>query len=376
MKLFECGNCSQLLFFENTCCGRCGHALGFISDETRLATLVQTNGQNWAVLGEQGYDRRYCANYSHIGCNWLVAGQANDAFCLACSLNQTIPNLDNEDNLHRWRELEQAKRRLLYSLLRLGLPLVSKQQDPRRGLAFDFLEDAPPGIDGNKVFTGHDNGLITLNIIEADDVERESRRKNLDEAYRTLLGHFRHEVGHYYWDILIGGGAWLEPFRGLFGDERIDYAGALEQHYAAGKSVNWQDHYVSSYAASHPWEDWAETWAHYLHMIDTLETAYSFGLRVQPRAGSNKQPATDVNVDPCRIAAFDELVERWFPLTVAINSLNRSMGHKDFYPFVLPPPTLEKLAFVHQVVSQAANAGGASQVYWNPQPETGGYNHE
>ncbi len=363
MNLFECRNCAQLLFFENTWCGQCGHALGYIFDQARLVTLEQTNDQSWMILAEGGRSWRYCVNYVHIGCNWLLPEDSGDAFCTACTLNQTIPNLDNPDNLQRWRELEQAKRRLLYSLQRLGLPLHSKQLDPVRGLAFEFLEDAPPGIADDKVFTGHDNGLITINIIEADDAEREYQRKNMDEAYRTLLGHFRHEIGHYYWDILIANSNWLEAFRALFGDERIDYARALEQHYASGNTGDWQDRYVSAYAASHPWEDWAETWAHYLHMLDALETAYSYGLRMQPRTGSGSLPATDVDIDPYRIAGFDELIDRWLPLTVAINSLNRSMGHRDFYPFILPLTTLEKQAFVHQVVCREGYAGGPAQVY-------------
>jgi hypothetical protein len=89
-----------------------------------------------------------------------------------------------------------------------------------------------------------------------------------------LLGHFRHEVGHYFWDRLVATDPHqLEEFRVLFGDDRQDYGEALKRHYDEGAPANWQDTYISMYATMHPWEDFAETWAHYLHIVDTLETA-------------------------------------------------------------------------------------------------------
>jgi hypothetical protein len=42
------------------------------------------------------------------------------------------------------------------------------------------------------------------------------------------------------------------------------------------------------------------------------------------------------------------------PLTVALNSLNRSMGHADVYPFVLSEKAIEKLRLVHDVIENAA----------------------
>jgi len=71
-------------------------------------------------------------------------------------------------------------------------------------------------VDGcTPVLTSHCNGLITLNIAEADDAERERRRVKFHEPYRTLLGHLRHEVAHYYWDRLIANSKWLSGFSRL-----------------------------------------------------------------------------------------------------------------------------------------------------------------
>ena len=182
-------------------------------------------------------------------------------------------------NEERWRALEAAKRRLIYALKRLGLPLEAKREDAAKGLAFDFLADAGPG---QPVMTGHDDGLITINIAEADSAERERRRLELGEPYRTLLGHLRHEVGHYYWDVLVRDGGKIEACRAVFGDESVDYQEALDRHYQTGAPAGWEENFVSAYATMHPWEDFAETWTHYLHMVDTLDTAASFGMAVDP----------------------------------------------------------------------------------------------
>lgn len=360
MRHFACRHCQQPAFFENTQCVSCGHALGFDCDQATLLTLLRAEDGVLMTVDDHSQRWRECGNRDAIGCNWLIAADRPDVFCRACALNRTIPNLDNPVNQSRWWQLEWAKRRLIYGLLRLGLPVVDKQQDPAGGLAFDFLEDAPPGVGGDKVFTGHAGGVITINIVEADDVEREQQRKQLAEPYRTLLGHFRHESGHYYWQRLIAGSPLLEEFRTLFGDERVDYGTAMQRYYTDGAPPDWQARFVSAYASAHAWEDWAETWAHYLHMVDALETAHSAGLRLGHDAGREHAPVTDDR--PYQGADFAELMRDWVPLTIAINSLNRSIGHGDFYPFVLPPPTQHKLAFVHGVIRQqgamSAGAGG------------------
>jgi hypothetical protein len=203
------------------------------------------------------------------------------------------------------------------------------------------------------VFTGHSDGLITINVAEADDPFREKIRAQLGEAYRTVLGHFRHEIGHYYWDRLVKDSPWQRRFRDLFGDERADYQEALDRHYKEGAPADWNDHFVSQYASMHPWEDWAETWAHYLHMFDTLETAKVYGLRVKVSKGD--AGATVVDAEEVSVDDFDRMASDWVPLTVAFNSLNRSMGLRDLYPFVLTDKALTKLRFVHDVIRAASD---------------------
>jgi hypothetical protein len=179
-------------------------------------------------------------------------------------------------------------------------------------------------------------------------------RKAMNEGYRTVLGHFRHEVGHYYWDRLIGETGRLEEFRQLFGDERQDYDAALKRHYRQGPPAGWNMQYISAYATMHPWEDWAETWAHFLHIIDTLETAYAFGMKVQPGIAEDYAGIqAEMNTDPHTIENFRQIMSQWLPLSFAMNSLNRSMGLNDPYPFVIRPVVMKKLGFIHQVCLQA-----------------------
>jgi len=246
-----------------------------------------------------------------------------------------------------------AKHRLFYTLLKLRLPLSTKSEDPEGGLAFDFLAKVEPDA---TILTGHASGLITISLAEANDSERERQREQMEEPYRTLLGHFRHEIAHYYWDQLVRDQPILSEFRDLFGDERQNYAAALQKHYAEGPPANWSEHFVTAYASVHPWEDFAESWAHYFHMIDTLETANAFGLRVRPKLGG-ADLATAVNFDP-HVATMDRIIDSWLPLTFAVNSINRSMGIPDLYPFVLSPSVIVKLAFVHDCIH--ANKGQAS----------------
>lgn len=352
MRLFKCLHCGQLLYFENTRCERCGHSLGFHSDEMDLLTLVNVDGVIFSAVGEETKRFRYCGNAVHLVCNWLIAEDKPDTLCVACTLNRTIPDLSQPLLQTRWARMEVAKHRLVYTLLKLGLPLTSKAEDLQTGLAFDFLAELTPGP---KVITGHEEGLITINVAEADESERARNKEVLGEPYRTLLGHFRHEVGHYYWNQVVrDDAARLKQFRRLFGDERSDYKTALEEYYATGPNANWQQAFVSAYASSHPWEDWAETWAHYLHMMDTLETAYSFGLRISPVPVSKVAAVSaSYEQDPFREKTFDSLINHWFPLTVAVNSLNRSMGQPDFYPFVIAAPVVDKLKFVHSVCWQS-----------------------
>jgi hypothetical protein len=316
-----------------------------------LSALVANGGDCWRALASGDEPFRFCANAAYDACNWLVPQENPDAFCRACRLNRTLPDLRMPENVVLWRRLERAKRRLVYGLLRLGLPVVSKSDDLERGLAFDFVDNS--GMRSQEeplATTGHLRGLITVDIAEADDAARERHRKSMAEPYRTVLGHFRHESGHYYWDRLVRENVWHETFRTMFGDEQRDYAAALQAHYADGPQSDWQERYVSAYAGAHPWEDFAETGAHYLHIVDTLETAGAFGLHVRPSAGRHPRHEMSVDFDPYHQSDFDTLVAAWLPLTYAVNSLNHSMGQPDLYPFVLAPTVLGKLRFVHGLV--------------------------
>ncbi|GGZ01360.1 putative zinc-binding metallopeptidase [Pseudoduganella plicata] len=348
MKTFHCDKCSQQVFFENTVCFNCGSMLGYQPALRRINSFEPAADGLWRSLNrlDEGKLYKQCANYvQHDVCNWMLPADDPHDLCESCQLTVVIPALSSEKNRVLWSRLEAAKRRLLFSLATLHLTPVSKEVEPDTGLAFEFLED---GVSDQTVMTGHANGLITLNIAEADPAERERTREQMHERYRTLLGHFRHESGHYYFDRLVVGTDWIDEYRALFGDERADYGEALKRHYAEGPRADWASHFVSSYASSHPWEDWAETWAHYLHMMDTLETAHSCGLALNPPKPN--EPALEIAVPPAKTDAFDETVSEWFALTYVLNSLNRSIGMPDSYPFTLSTPVLEKLAFVHKVV--------------------------
>jgi len=350
MKTFHCTACQALVFFENTRCLTCGHTLAFLPDRMTLVSLEE-HGGSWRALDRSEVDAplyRLCTNYlDHDVCNWAIPADAPQSLCIACSLTDTIPNLSVAGNPLAWCRLERAKRRLLFDLLSLHLPVVGKTDDPIQGLEFRFLSDiVTVNGDRSRVLTGHDNGIITINVAEADDVYRETERLRHREPYRTLLGHFRHEIGHYYWDRLIPGSPRLDEFRQLFGDERDDYQAALKRHYDLGAAPDWADHYVSAYASTHPWEDWAESWAHVLHMVDALETAHSVGLSVKP--DRRDEPALDAlpESSPERIGCFDRLVSDWTALTYVLNNLTRGLGLPDAYPFVLSRSVIEKLRFV------------------------------
>ncbi|MGQ2906004.1 MAG: zinc-binding metallopeptidase family protein [Neoaquamicrobium sediminum] len=335
MRIFNCGTCRRAVYFESTLCVHCSSLQAFDPRNFQMQ-----------VVGEE---HRLCANASNGACNWLADKGAN--FCRACSHNLTVPDLSIAENLANWRRIEQAKRHLFYSILTWQLPAPTKAEDLGRGLAFEFLSDVE-GVDGTveRVMTGHDNGLITINIAEGDDVERERRRKAMGEPYRTLLGHFRHEIGHYYWDRLAKEGGKLTEFRTVFGDEREEYLSALKRHHELGAPAHWSSQYISAYATAHPWEDFAETFAHFVHMVDTLETAKVWGLHLASTAR-----AVNVDFDPYRIDDVEQMHRAWVPLTLAINALNRSMGQPDLYPFVTPPAVVKKLGFTATLLAGAAS---------------------
>ena len=344
------------MFFENTQCVNCGHLLAFLPRLMLIGSLdgADASGGLWSSPSPASNGRRYrlCENYRERQvCNWAVEADEENPLCRSCRMTRVIPDLTVAGNQAAWYRLEMAKRRLIYTLMKLALPLDGGEggHDP---LMFQFLGEATPG--DPPVLTGHAHGVVTVAVAEADDAERERRRTTLGEPYRTLLGHMRHEVGHYYWALLIERDAErLERFRELFGDERADYVTALARYYEQGSPPNWQEPFISAYASAHPWEDWAETWAHYLHMTDTFETAASCGVSLRPRR-SDEPSLTPV---PAHIAkpgsSFQRLLDSWFPITYLLNNLNRGLGLPDGYPFVLSAQVLDKLRFVHETVAIA-----------------------
>ena len=359
------------MFFRNDVCLACGTPLGYDPDLVLLRPLAPTRDpQVWRAMRTRGIGAtlplamyRRCANWTSAApCNWLLAdGEAarRQPFCRSCRLDRTVPDPTDRDNASLWLKVELAKRALVSQLIALKLPLESKvSENPAQGVMFDLLR-APVG--GPRVMTGHDDGLITLDIEEADDVHRETIRAQMHEPYRTLIGHLRHEIGHYSWQRLVRGAPWATRCREVFGDERTDYGAALQAHYANGAPVDWPNHHVSAYASAHPHEDWAETWAHYLHMIDTLDTARSFGLvahhdDIQYEPFKAQALELEGREPDAEDLAFLAMVNGWIELTGALNEVTRSMGEPDFYPFVLSVAAVRKLHFIHGVVK--SEAGG------------------
>jgi hypothetical protein len=357
-RTYRC-RCGAPIFFLNTQCLTCQSALGYLPEAASLVAL--DDGPEPGTVRADGQDglHRLCGNReTPAACNWLLSAGDPNPLCAACRLNRTIPSLDDADNARYWAKIEAAKRRLVAQLLAVALPVKSKvDEDSEHGLMFDFLRSPAAGP---AVMTGHADGLITLNVEEADDVKREKIKHDLHEPYRTLLGHFRHEVGHYYWDRLVRDTAWLGPFRELFGDERASYADALKRNYEQGPPADWANSYISAYAAMHPWEDWAETWAHYLHMVDSMGTALGFGLDAEDVEGTIT-PFTEADLyapDDPGAPRFLSLLNAWIEMIMVLNELARSMGQPDFYPFVMSKPVVAKLQLVQMIV--AAERGDAA----------------
>jgi hypothetical protein len=330
MRRFFC-DCGQEVFFDNLFCGACGHLLGFDPASHKLLTLLPSE-LAWQSAQEPGKSFVLCEHREHeLQCNWLLPAESQQTQCESCAMTRTIPVLSSSLNWRRWRTLESAKRRMLYGLLGLNLSSASRQQ-----LKFDFLEDkrTNPTVLIDHVLSGHGQGVITINAAEADASYREATKEAMNEPYRTLLGHFRHEIGHFYWEMLVEGSPHSDAFRQLFGDEHQDYRQALDQYYADGPDADWQESYISAYASAHPMEDWAETWAHYLLMMETLETALSYDLIAKLEQDQ----------------LFENWLREWMQLVVVMNALSRSTGHTDAYPFVISPTVQRKLQFIHDLL--------------------------
>lgn len=354
MRNFKC-SCSNTVYFANTQCLSCQRQLGFISEQGVLSSFeIGFNGTWYASEDGTGY--RPCANYqNHNICNWMVRNDDPNPLCHSCRLTQVIPDLSKPQNHELWFKMESAKRRLLFTLMSLGLPIWEPVEGKPR-LSFHFMEDVNEDEYGQEltvkstVVTGHNNGTITLNLKEAEDSSRVEMREKMNERYRTLVGHFRHESGHFYWDWLIRGTRELASFRAMFGDETINYTASLKGYYDNGPIDDWQSCWISAYASSHAWEDWAETWAHYLHIVDTLDTAADYGVAVE--GNEIKQPTQLTYIH----RPFKQLYEDWVRLTTMLNGLNRSMGMDDAYPFVIPGPALQKIEYIHDLIQRSVTS--------------------
>jgi hypothetical protein len=357
MKPYPCPNCSRPTHFEVRVCPNCAFTLGYDPASDKLLFLGD-NATTWRDRDGDDHALVVCQNNNDYQiCNWLVPAVGDEPLCPACRHNRTIPDLTAPSVPERWAKIEAAKRRLFHTLLRLRLPMETQAEAEANGtapgLTFDFLYDPVGEETGTvQITTGHENGLITLNLLEADDVQRERMRTGLGEPYRTILGHFRHEVGHYYFARLIEDTDEVEAFRQLFGDERISYEDAKAKNYG-GDSAGWNADYVSSYAMMHPWEDFAETFAHLMHIIDALATIGGFGMRMTAWPGYEEQPAVDF--DPYS-ASTAQLIAEWGPFAFAENSINRSIGQPDLYPFHLSDTIVAKLDYINRLL-QRAGAG-------------------
>ena len=361
MKTFRC-TCGNTLHFENSRCLACERTLGFAPDRLQLLSLEKVSETTWidAAAADITPVYRLCRNYTEQGvCNWLVPVNDPEPYCAACRLNDVIPDLRQSENHVLWLRTEMAKRRLLYSLYRLHLPIEGRKTDNPQGLSFRFVANRDPGefddtiAEEQHVLTGHHLGVITINIAEADPVQRTAMREKMGEQYRTLLGHFRHEIGHYYWFKLLDTPNLLEQSRKIFGDERTDYTASLNRYYQAGAPTDWPSGYISAYATAHPWEDFAETFAHYLHMVDTLDTAYDQNFAIRGKAVTKPvevESAQQFYSDSRWKISFDDMLRDWVNLTLVMNALNRSMGLRDAYPFAITATISNKLRFIHQII--------------------------
>lgn len=379
MKTFKCNCTDQLiLFFESSHCLACGRTVG-IDDEFDQVEPYEIDEQSGLFYKAEAPDVFYkkCDNNAqyHV-CNGMVnldtfipVADKDEVLCFSCRFNETVPDLSIVEHIPLWKKMETAKRRALYTLKSLSLPLNTTIQEPESGLSFDFIADrnvsdhfVSPIIGQDVVFTGHDCGHITINLAEADDVARSQAKIAMGERYRTLLGHFRHELGHYYFDQLIANSPKKHALcKQYFGDDELDYQQALDTHYKQGAPANWHETFISEYATMHPYEDWAETWAHYMHIIDTLETAKNFSITGSTTGNEFELDEADELRLPQSAYYFnsqtsiDAILDTWMEFSIILNSLNRSMGLADAYPFVLTQAVRTKLSFIHHAIHNRLN---------------------
>ncbi|NII71105.1 putative zinc-binding metallopeptidase [Microbacterium ulmi] len=337
----RCPHCRHFVYLDRLACPNCEAELGYHILSRQFYGI--RNGQ--AVIDDETW---YTCSNREWGCNWLVWEGAPAGRCFSCRLTRARPDADDTVALEKLANVEEAKRRLLLQLGDLGLPIVPWSVEPG-GLGFDLISSLSRG---RPVMIGHANGIITIDLAESLDDRREALRVRLGEPYRTILGHLRHEVGHYYQNVLLTDDELWARCRELFGDERDSYKDALARHYSFGAPANWQESFISEYATMHPWEDFAETFAHYLHLTGTLQTAAAIGIHLDA-AVTNLRDTDVVPQESYRDEPVQQLLTDWEWMSQAFNRINRSMGFGDLYPFDMVAPVKRKLGFVHEIVTRA-----------------------
>ena len=343
MIKFFCA-CGAPVFFDSNECKACQRKIAFNPATLRFHPLEQVSNNVSSIDVEPSW--HLCENGVHYDvCNWLRPSSAESKLCFACQFNRYIPNLSRANNTRLWRVLELNKRHLLLNLITLGIPCINSWNAPNEGFLFDFLEDFRDGIEeGTFVTTGYAGGIITINILEAEPLSRVAQQQASNEVYRTVLGHMRHEIGHHFFQCIKGDQMLHSNFEQKFGSSSLDYNNALAEFYASGPDVNWSEYCITAYASAHPMEDWAETWSHYLHIYDALDTAFNFGL---------------VSENPNVLSIHDK-ISHWRQFSVALNEMNRSMGMSDIYPFVINAQVEDKLAFVEKAIDYLRNKSQSS----------------
>ena len=334
MRRFPCDRCGQAVHFAAQQCPTCDGALGYDSETRSIRTLLPTAEP--AMFTAWGSSRPLwrCLNTAW-GCNWTLPAHTGATWCRSCALTRGRPDDERPAALDAWARAEAAKRRLVHQLDDLGLPVVARSDAIPGGLAFDFV--ALPGTGG---ITGHRDGVVTLDLAEVDDRYRDDLRRQLGERFRSVIGHLRHEIGHYYWTTLVQQPGREPAVRRTFGDERVDYGDALAGHYAGATSWDVR-RFVSPYAASHPLEDWAETFAHYLHILDATGTAVAHGLLPDP-AGAIAGPTATLD--------FSAVLAAWRSLHVALDAISEAVGSPAVFPVDPLDTVTAKLVVVHELV--------------------------
>jgi hypothetical protein len=337
LKRGKC-KCNRWLFFGNTACLGCDRSVGRCCACRAMASFSPASTSELFSCDNCHAEVQPCANRNLGICNCFAnqTDSTGNVLCTYCEFTRVVPPHDSPDKFSRWRELESAKRRLLIQLSGLEFPPFASKFVPTCPLVFEFKEDTVlPDGSIEAVFTGHENGVITINAHEADSVRREQSRVAFNEPQRTLIGHMRHEYGHFLDLCCIQGDLLRAKYVELFGDPAtVDYAEAKTRYYAQGPTGNWPESYVSAYASMHPWEDFAETVNVYLDLMALAETA-------RDQLGSN----IDTSANGCVATFISELLD----LAITVSEFNFDMGLNALLPERFNDEVVCKLSYVHSL---------------------------